>query len=240
MNTFFLVDFADVIHELRMETSLTIGRSPVNAILLDDCLVSREHARVTLTKKGPVLTDRKSSNGISVNGRRVEAQILKHGDSFQISKYIFFVFEGTRADVEAWVKKRAASRSNQTITQLTASHPLPTDLVGDLSTINLVALLQSLVEQRQRGCLELTQYGLLAGKIWVDNSQIVHAETAKPCEGTAALYELMELDYAQFAFRPETAVPRISIVGNPVAILLEGCRLLDERRHNANIAAKPS
>jgi len=231
MKQFFLVDTTDRIHEVREDTSLTIGRAPENSIVLDDRLVSREHARITSSDKGPIITDRKSANGVTVNGRRIEAQILKHGDTIQIGKFLLFVFEGTRADVEAWTKRRVQSQTDQTIDGLSAAPPQLNDVVGDLSTLELVPLLRNLLDQRKRGCLELTQYGLTAGRIYLENGLILHAETPKPSEGTSALAELMGLEYGQFVFRAGIAAPRISITGNMTAAIQEACRLLDQRRN---------
>jgi hypothetical protein len=230
MKMFFLIDAIETIHELHLSTSLTIGRGADSNIVLDDRMVSREHARITVTQKGPIVTDRKSANGVSVNGIRVEAQILKHGDAIQIGKYVLYIFEGARADAEAWIKKRAASRTDQTIVELNVAHPTPSDLIGDISTLQLVPLLQNLIENRQRGRLELKQYGMAAGTLWVDNGAIIHAETPKPQQGKPALFELMGLEYAQFVFHADAPAPCVSITDQSAELLTHCQRLVDERR----------
>ncbi|MDO5064010.1 MAG: ATP-binding cassette domain-containing protein [Actinomyces bowdenii] len=60
-----------VLQSFRITSSGTIGRAPDNALVLDDPLVSKHHARVDLTPQGIVVTDLGSTNGIYVAGQRV-------------------------------------------------------------------------------------------------------------------------------------------------------------------------
>jgi predicted component of type VI protein secretion system len=67
------------------EGQFTIGRSATCQLSLDDPLVSRTHARLTVTPEGVVLEDLGSRNGVKVNGHRVqEPRPLGHGDKIQI------------------------------------------------------------------------------------------------------------------------------------------------------------
>ncbi|WP_415505167.1 ATP-binding cassette domain-containing protein, partial [Actinomyces slackii] len=52
-------------------TSGTIGRAPDNAIVLDDPLVSKHHARIDMTPQGLTITDLGSTNGMYLAGQRV-------------------------------------------------------------------------------------------------------------------------------------------------------------------------
>lgn len=66
---------------------MTIGRRPHNDIVLVHSSVSGEHA-VVVTRAGEVVVeDVGSTNGILVNGRRVERQRLVDGDIVSISKF---------------------------------------------------------------------------------------------------------------------------------------------------------
>ncbi|MBX9696244.1 MAG: FHA domain-containing protein, partial [Cyanobacteria bacterium] len=71
-----------------VSNNATIGRSDGNEIqLADRSKVSREHARIEMTSRGPVLIDRGSSNGTFINGEPVIAgQVLKPGDMIQFSE----------------------------------------------------------------------------------------------------------------------------------------------------------
>jgi diguanylate cyclase (GGDEF)-like protein len=55
------------------EDQMTIGRDPSADLCVADQSISRKHARVTRTEHGVTLEDLGSSNGTSVNGKRLEA-----------------------------------------------------------------------------------------------------------------------------------------------------------------------
>jgi hypothetical protein len=62
----------------------TIGRSSTNQLVLDDDMVSREHARVVSGSNVHTLYDLGSSNGTLVNGQRVTQRVLQVGDQITI------------------------------------------------------------------------------------------------------------------------------------------------------------
>jgi len=100
--------------------TISIGRSPDNAMVLDHPQVSRYHALIE--RLGPQrqrITDLKSSNGVFVNGQRIEKQAwIKEGDEIQIGPYRLrlgqnalqrMAEEGLRVDalrLQKWVAKK--------------------------------------------------------------------------------------------------------------------------------------
>lgn len=59
----------------------TIGRNTSNQIILDDKMVSRQHAQITVFDNGQmIIKDLGSSNGTYVNGNRINEFQLKPGD----------------------------------------------------------------------------------------------------------------------------------------------------------------
>lgn len=69
---------------------ITIGRHPDNTVVLSDASVSSFHAELVADDGGTTLTDLGSSNGTTVNGRRIQTQLLRAGDR------IFFASVGAR------------------------------------------------------------------------------------------------------------------------------------------------
>lgn len=66
---------------------LIIGRSSACQLVLDDALVSRRHAELTVTAASVVVRDVGSANGVFVNEKRInEAQTLEPGDRLVIGK----------------------------------------------------------------------------------------------------------------------------------------------------------
>ena len=63
---------------------LTIGRSRECEILVDDPNVSRRHAEVRKTIEGWMIVDLGSTNGVKVNGKRVQEEVLRPGDTITL------------------------------------------------------------------------------------------------------------------------------------------------------------
>jgi hypothetical protein len=231
MKSFFLITPDNQIYELMPDKTLRIGRTRLNQIVLDDGGVSRLHAQVVASPEGPLLRDNDSANGTLVNGRLVKEIPLRHGDSIQISKFILCAFHGTRPEAEEWIQRRLGRTTNdQTVTDFTVQRPRPTDIVGDLATLNLINLLQTLVSQSQNGCLELSCNDQSIGRIFLTNGRIVNADTCDGLTGKEAFYQLATTAQGQFIFRAGANAPSLSILESPSALMLEACRLLDEKR----------
>lgn len=80
-----------------LKSQVAIGRSQENDIVLSDQTVSRNHARITETEEGHLLTDLGSFNGTKVNEESIQNALLKHNDQIKIglTKLIFFAKEDT-------------------------------------------------------------------------------------------------------------------------------------------------
>jgi len=68
-----------------------IGRSSQNQIQLDDDDISRQHAKLTWTQEGYLLTDLDSGNGTYVNGEAIGEHVLVDGDKLRFGT-IGFLF----------------------------------------------------------------------------------------------------------------------------------------------------
>jgi hypothetical protein len=68
---------------------VSIGRSRVNEILVDDTAVSAQHARIIPENGKHVLYDLGSTNGTFLNERKVAKAILKEGDTIKVGETQF-------------------------------------------------------------------------------------------------------------------------------------------------------
>ncbi len=76
--------------EFPVKGELTVGRSKNSDIHLDDVSISRQHARVTAIAGSVIVEDLNSTNGTSVNGKKISApQQLNVGDELRFHKYEF-------------------------------------------------------------------------------------------------------------------------------------------------------
>jgi pSer/pThr/pTyr-binding forkhead associated (FHA) protein len=90
--------------------SLLIGRLPECDIHLQDGLVSRMHARITVQDSCLVLEDLHSSNGVYVNGLRVgHSVVLREGDRILIGTTEISLFENREASLARLRAARPAS-----------------------------------------------------------------------------------------------------------------------------------
>lgn len=73
--------------EFTMKENVSIGRSPSNDLVLKAPKVSRQHAAINKYKDKFVIIDLKSSNGVFVNGKKVDEQTLEEGDEISVGGY---------------------------------------------------------------------------------------------------------------------------------------------------------
>lgn len=97
---------------------VSIGRSPDNALVIDNPAVSHYHARVFNEEGRMMLEDFGSLNGTFVNGQRVKMIMLKPGDSVAIGKHTIVVSDAR--DLDGFgsgngAAKQAAPKLNETV-----------------------------------------------------------------------------------------------------------------------------
>jgi pSer/pThr/pTyr-binding forkhead associated (FHA) protein len=81
-----------VIFRLPAGSIKTVGRTARADFILDAALVSRVHCRLTADKSDQLIVeDLGSTNGTLVNGKRIDRQVLKAGDTVTIGRVEFEV-----------------------------------------------------------------------------------------------------------------------------------------------------
>ena len=79
---------AAVLKEIPLKkTSLSIGRSPGNDVVIDNLAVSGHHARLSIDEDHYVVEDMNSLNGTFLNNQRIRRSTLKDGDEIVIGKH---------------------------------------------------------------------------------------------------------------------------------------------------------
>jgi predicted component of type VI protein secretion system len=77
-----------------LEGQFLIGRSATCQLSLDDPLVSRSHAMLTISDHGVSVEDLGSRNGVRVNGHKVDGKkSLSHGDRISIGSQEMLVLK---------------------------------------------------------------------------------------------------------------------------------------------------
>ncbi|HEY2401325.1 MAG TPA: FHA domain-containing protein, partial [Steroidobacteraceae bacterium] len=78
---------SEVVHVLGRKT--TVGRTPDNDLQIDAKFISRHHAVILAGPAHAIIEDLNSTNGVSVNNKRITRQPLKDGDNVVIGKTAF-------------------------------------------------------------------------------------------------------------------------------------------------------
>jgi|KBSSwiStaDraftv2_1062776.scaffolds.fasta_scaffold00419_35 hypothetical protein len=77
-----------IVHQCFLDQErVSIGREASNHVVIDDPVVSREHAAIFQVGNDHVLSDLHSENGTFVNGVRVDRHILQHGDVVEFAAF---------------------------------------------------------------------------------------------------------------------------------------------------------
>jgi pSer/pThr/pTyr-binding forkhead associated (FHA) protein len=90
---------------------VTIGREPDNLIQLPHEKVSKHHAALRQIGETWLIEDLHSTNGVFVNGQRVEGRELKDGDQVRIGPFEFFFELNVPSD--DWVPSHIIDLSSQ-------------------------------------------------------------------------------------------------------------------------------
>jgi hypothetical protein len=79
----------------------TLGRRSLNDLVLDSRSVSGEHAVLVRSARGCLVEDLNSTNGVFVNGVRVQKMALKNGDILDIGQFkLTYVHEEVESDFD--------------------------------------------------------------------------------------------------------------------------------------------
>jgi predicted component of type VI protein secretion system len=83
-------------HDLELsEGQFAVGRNATCQLSLDDPLVSRRHALLTVTDEGVTIEDLESRNGVLVNGKRIDSRVdLQVGDRILIGAQELTLLQG--------------------------------------------------------------------------------------------------------------------------------------------------
>ncbi len=80
----------------RIRGTAVLGRLPACDLTLDDPSVSRQHARISESGGSWQIMDLSSTNGVKVNGERVQERALVHGDRIELGTVrLAFSVEGS-------------------------------------------------------------------------------------------------------------------------------------------------
>jgi hypothetical protein len=193
-------------HDLELiEGRFLIGRSATCQLSLDDPLVSRNHAVLTVGTDSVVLEDLGSRNGVRVNGARIEGERpLVHGDRITIGSQELLMLK--KRDVPTDTQIQPATQRGPAFGLLGALADKAIALGhGDDAERILNTHMLQVLEDARRGhdpgadvCEKAARYavklaGVTAKGRWVDYVFELYAAVRRPCatEIVDELYEVL-------------------------------------------------
>ena len=115
---------------------------------------------------------------------------------------------------------------DEALSQLTVR---PVGFSGAISVQTLPDIVQLYVLSSATGMLVVNHHQAGEGRLWFERGTILHAITQR-ARGDAAFYEIMMWSGGEFRMRAGAQAPERSIATDWQNLLMESCRLLDERR----------
>lgn len=93
--------------------NIGIGRSHLNQIVLDDPGISQFHARIITEGKKCIITDLGAHEGLRINSKKIETQLLTPGDKIQIGQAYLETVRDIGWGKETTEKKAPSTRKKE-------------------------------------------------------------------------------------------------------------------------------
>jgi len=172
-----------------------IGRAANCQLSLDDPLVSRNHATLTVTPEAVVLADLGSRNGVRVNRERIEGKrSLSHGDQISIGSQDMTLLSRRELSADTLIQAPTERASTFGLLGILADKALVMGR-GDEAEKLLFEQLDQLLVDAQRGVTvapatleRASEYALKLALLttngrWVDYIFRLHAALGRTCAG---------------------------------------------------------
>lgn len=186
--------------ELRPGATLRIGRHSDNDLVLDTCLVSRFHCRVTWDMRFalPVLFDCGSQNGTEVNGEKVRTAVTLDGCSVVEIGPVLLRIEIVGSDSNPAL----LTDTSELVCLFSDSGEGVRGKLGSSRAGGVRSLMEQLEGERRTGTLKLTSTGDDACIVFC-LGRIMAAEVPGHGSQTRALERILRIKDAEFEFGPD-------------------------------------
>jgi hypothetical protein len=212
---------------LRPDKEVVIGRSSDLDMVLVEDMVSRKHAKISLSHGKVTLQDLGSTNGTFVNGEKIKQARLKEGDRILIGTSILKLVVG----VSTRTRDMDARQINEQLEEVAASKPTSGVMSGRIEEVPVPDLLQLFATSKKNGMLSIS--GEHEGRIHLRQGKVVFAaiEGAESLGARKAFFRIIAWETGRFVLDQATQeeFPE-ELEGSTEALLMDGMRQLDELR----------
>jgi pSer/pThr/pTyr-binding forkhead associated (FHA) protein len=209
---------------------IVVGRSSELDMVLVEDMVSRRHAKLTVTGDQIFIQDLGSTNGTFVNGEKIKRARLQEGDRILIGTSIIKLVasEGGASSAEAKAKLEDVAAGRRTSQVRTMS--------GSIAEIPLPDLMQLFGASKKGGVLVI-RTDADVGKIFFDNGKVLFAVVNEHYDVAPlkSLFRILTWQNGTFDMDPPEAREFLEkIEMSTEGILMEAMRQIDEIRRLGN------
>lgn len=156
---------------LKGEKQIIIGRSSELDMVLVEDMVSRKHAKITLTGGKITIEDLGSTNGTFVNGEKVKSSRIKEGDRILIGTSILKLVKAGQGGVD--LSDAQVKQNLEQVAAVQSMRQTRTAMTGKLDEVPLPDLLQLFHTSKKNGVLRVR--GQREGRIYMRQGRIYYA-----------------------------------------------------------------
>ena len=205
---------------------IVVGRSSELDMVLVEDMVSRRHAKLTVTGDQIFIQDLGSTNGTFVNGEKIKRARLQEGDRILIGTSIIkLVATDTPAapgDAKAKLEDVASGRRTSQVRTMS----------GSIAEIPLPDLMQLFTASKKSGVLVI-RTDADVGKIFIDNGKVLFAVVNDHYDVAPlkSLFRILTWQVGSFDMDPPEAREFMETISmSTEGILMEAMRQIDEIR----------
>jgi len=219
---------------LKSDRQVVIGRSSDLDMVLVEDMVSRKHAKITLTGGKITIEDLGSTNGTFVNGEKVKQARLKEGDRILIGTSILkLVHQGENAaDLD---ENQVRQKLEEAAAVHAAKAAKTSSMAGKIEEVPLPDLLQLLNTSKKNGVLVVKN--VEEGRIYLRQGRVYYAviddnHALGPQKSFNRIITWEAGDFELRASEPQGFM--VELEASTEQLLMEGMRLLDEFKRIQN------
>ncbi|MFW6067779.1 MAG: DUF4388 domain-containing protein [Myxococcota bacterium] len=208
------------------EGEIVIGRSSELDMVLVEDMVSRRHAKITVTAGQIFIQDLGSTNGTFVNGEKVKRATLQEGDRILVGTSIIKLVAAEESqnmeEAKAQLENAAAGKRTSQVRTMT----------GSIAEVPLPDLLQLFSASKKSGVL-VVRTDTDVGKIYLDGGQVIFATINDNYDVSPikSFYRILTWDQGTFDMEPPEEREFLEpIEMSTEGLLMEAMRQLDEVR----------
>lgn len=209
------------------DREILVGRSSDLDMVLVEDMVSRKHAKISVSGDQIFIQDLGSTNGSFVNGEKIRRARLKEGDRILIGTSIIKV-----VSVDAVGGAENADEAKRKMAQVSAERRTSQvrTMTGTIDEVPLPDLLQLFATSKKTGVLTVRREDAI-GRIYLRDGKVYFSSINdnQDIGPIKAIYRILTWETGQFDFGSAEEKEYVDEIEEPLEMLLmEGMRQIDE------------